>query len=57
MTFYKDQDRSCLRLRGESWVKALHQLCDDLLSPATIVVEIGCFAGESTVVFAEHCLK
>jgi len=42
------------RMRPDEWVVGLHELCRRLVTPESVVVEIGSFAGESTVVFAQH---
>jgi Methyltransferase domain len=42
-------------LRGPSWRKALERLCRSWLQASSVMAEIGCYSGESTVVFARHC--
>jgi predicted O-methyltransferase YrrM len=42
------------RMRPDEWVLGLHEFCRRLVTPESVVVEIGSFAGESTVVFAQH---
>jgi hypothetical protein len=42
------------RMRPQEWIVGLHELCRELVTPASVVVEIGSFAGESTAVFAQH---
>lgn len=42
------------RMRGEEWIRGLEQLCLSNLKPTMKMVEIGCFAGESTEVFSRH---
>lgn len=44
-------------LRDVSWVNGLDQLCTDCLTRDDLVVELGSYTGESTCVFARHCLK
>lgn len=45
------------RLRSKVWIKGLHDLCQTLVDKDSIVLEIGCFSGESTCVFAEYSKK
>jgi len=40
------------RMRPEDWIAGLEDLCRTLVTPASVVVEVGSFAGESTAVFA-----
>lgn len=42
-------------LRGASWRNALKDLCRTWLQSTAVMAEIGCYAGESTLVFARHC--
>jgi hypothetical protein len=42
-------------LRGPSWRKALERLCRSWLPASAVMAEIGCYSGESTLVFARHC--
>ena len=42
------------RMRPDEWIAGLEDLCRRLLTPRSVVVEIGSFAGESTAVFARH---
>jgi len=42
------------RMRPQEWIEGLEDLCRRLVTPASVVVELGSFAGESTAVFARH---
>lgn len=42
-------------LRGPSWRKPLERLCRSWLPASGVIAEIGCYSGESTVVFARNC--
>lgn len=42
-------------LRDTSWRKALERLCRSWLPASGVMAEIGCYSGESTVVFARYC--
>jgi hypothetical protein len=42
------------RMRPDEWIAGLEDLCRRLVTPASVVVEVGSFAGESTAVFARH---
>lgn len=39
-------------LRDRSYISGLEQFCRTLVTPGTVVVELGCFGGESTAIFA-----
>jgi len=41
-------------LRDQASLSGLTSFCQSFVTPQTIMVEIGCFAGESTAVFARH---
>lgn len=43
------------RMRSPEWVDGLREFCSSHLKPTSTIVEIGCFAGESTEVFAQFC--
>jgi hypothetical protein len=42
------------RMRPDEWIAGLEDLCQRLVTPQSVVVELGSFAGESTAVFARH---
>jgi SAM-dependent methyltransferase len=42
------------RMRPDEWIAGLEDLCRQLVTPASVVVEIGSFAGESAAIFARH---
>jgi SAM-dependent methyltransferase len=45
------------RMRPEEWILGLRELCERFVAPGSVVVEIGCFAGESTALFAERAKR
>lgn len=42
-------------LRESSWRNALKHLCRTWLESTVVMAEIGCYSGESTLLFARHC--
>ena len=42
------------RMRPDEWIAGLGDLCRRFVTPTSVVVEVGSFAGESTAVFARH---
>jgi SAM-dependent methyltransferase len=44
-------------LRDQSYISGLEDFCRALVTPRTVLVELGCFGGESTAIFARSAGK
>ena len=44
-------------LRDQSYIAGLEDFCRALVTPRTVLVELGCFGGESTAIFARFAGK